>query len=778
VTLHLYNPGEDALVAEPNNTIGPAVEGRSPILPKIMALPADEAQSTSELVHWPHRLGRESCYRVAYPRMFLSRRLDERFLELYQKGYVKGTVTVGIGNEATAIGMSMPLRPGRDVLSLLHRDLGAHLLLGSTPYQLLCQYLANADSPTHACEGNVHHGNAASRRFPMISHLGKMLSLVVGGTWAARRRGEQVFGLAVIGDGGTSTGEFHESLNIASVHKIPVLFLIENNHYAFSTPTSMQYNCQRLSDRAIGYGITGRTIDGTDPWTVYSTVCEAIDTMEESSLPVLLECDTRRLCGHAAYDKGIYVPAELMKRWQKDDPVIQARHRLAEVCGLTESSIAGIEEAIETEVRDAVTRALAVGRPRVPQQWPVHAEVALLADDAGVLVERDGEKKSGGQTPSAVRRNTSAFEKEAVAGTGGRTAQRTVPATMKSAAESVPFRRLSPRLKRFQAKGVKNGDAVNMALDFLLANQPDAFLAGMDVGVYGSAFKTCKGLVDRHGADRVIDMPLAESSIMGFALGASQLGAEPIIEFQFADFSTEAVTQLGLNAGTWYFRTGCAAPMLVRLPCGGGMTVGAFHSGEFEGLWSRFPGLKLLYPATPQETYEALLAGFYDPNPCLVFEHKLLYWSRTGDIDFDGDLAAVWRSRRYTEGTDLTLVALGAMVHSSLAAVAQSGCSVEVWNPMVLQPLDMGPIAESVKKTGRLLVVQESGETQGLGDRLISLLTRECFPSLKAAPELISTPDTPIPFAPELETVCRPSQEKIRKAITAILSSEQLRKVA
>ena len=266
-----------------------------------------------------------------------------------------------------------------------------------------------------------------------------------------------------------------------------------------------------------------------------------------------------------------------------------------------------------------------------------------------------------------------------------------------------------------------------MALDYLLANQPAAFLAGMDVGAYGSAFKTCKGLVERYGADRVIDMPLAESSIMGFALGASQTGAEPIIEFQFADFSTEAVTQLGLNAGTWHFRTGCAAPMLVRLPCGGGLTVGAFHSGEFEGLWSRFPGLKLLYPATPQETYEALLAGFYDPNPCLVFEHKLLYWSRSGDIDFDGDLQAVWRPRRYTEGTDLTLVALGAMVHPALAAAAQSGCSVEVWNPLVLQPLDIGPIAESVKKTGRLLVVQESGETQGLGDRLISLLARECF---------------------------------------------------
>ena len=319
--------------------------------------------------------------------------------------------------------------------------------------------MANADSPTHACEGNVHHGDTAARRFPMMSHLGKMLSVVVGGTWAARRNGEQVFGLAVIGDGGTSTGEFHESLNIASVHKVPVLFLIQNNHYAFSTPTSVQYNCQQLSDRAVGYGICGRSIDGTDPWTVYSTVCEAIDIMEESSLPVLLECDTLRLCGHAAYDKGLYVPAELMEQWRKDDPLLRTRNRLADVCGLAESSIAGIEEAVESEVREAVARALAVGRPRPPQKWPVYAE-------------------------AAYRPTTSAMP---------------APADREATIAPVPSGRPLPRLEPFQAKGVKNGDAVNLALDYLLANQPTAFLAGMDVGVYGSAFKTCKGLVERYG---------------------------------------------------------------------------------------------------------------------------------------------------------------------------------------------------------------------------------------------------------------------------------------
>jgi 2-oxoisovalerate dehydrogenase E1 component len=727
VTLQIFNPGTEATAVDPHDMfVLPAASGIAAI-PKLAALPGVNDGASVEIARWPLRLDRESFYRAAYPLMLLSRRLEDRLLELFQKGYVKGTVTSSAGNEATALGMTMPLRPGKDVVSLLHRDFVGHLLLGATPYQLLCQYLANDHSPTHACEGNCHHGDAAARRFPMISHLGKMLSVVVGGTWAARNNGEQVFGLAVIGDGGTSSGEFHESLNIASVHKVPVLFVIENNHYAFSTPTAVQYNCSRLSDRAIGYGINGWSIDGLDPWTVYSAVCEAIDAMEESSEPVLLECDTRRLGGHAAYDKGLYVPAELMEQWRKDDPLVLARHSVARFGGLTERSIREIEAAVDAEVRDAITQALAVGRPRAPRQWPVHAEAAALADE----------------TPTSPHRT-----------------------------------RLTQKLQPLSTKNVKNGDAVNMALDYILANHASAYLAGMDVGAYGSAFKTCKGLIDRYGPSRVIDMPIAESGILGFALGSSQTGAEPIIEFQFADFSTEAVTQLGLNAGTWHFRTGCAAPMLLRLPCGGGMTMGAFHSGEFEGLWSRFPGLKLLYPATSQETYEAVLAGFYDPNPCLVFEHKLLYWSRGADIDFDGELANVWRPRRYTEGDDLTLVAIGAMVPAALAAVAQSGCSVEVWNPFVLQPLDLAPIASSVERTGRLLVVQESGETQGLGDRLISLLTRECFHALKEAPMIVSSPDAPVPFAPELETAYRPSQERIRAAITSIMGIERLRKVA
>jgi 2-oxoisovalerate dehydrogenase E1 component len=718
-----------------------------------------------DLLRWPERLAQQDFYPVAYRWMLLSRRLEQRLAELFQKGRVKGTVTISIGNEATTVGMAMPYRPGQDVISLLHRDFASHLLLGATPYQLMCQYMANAESPTHGFEGNVHHGSAATRRFPMISHLGKMLSLVVGGTWAARRQGEAVFGLAVIGDGGTSTGEFHESLNLASVHRVPVLFLIENNHYAFSTPTSAQYHCQRLSDRAAGYGISGRTVDGTDPWAVYSAVCDALDAMAAERAPAVLECMSLRLGGHAVYDKALYVPAQVMDQWRHADPLVHTRRRLEEFCGLSPATIAAMEASVEETVRQATERALRVPRPTPPRQWPVYAdttprpvgESAHARSMVAPFGQEESEEWELGDEQSDLDDTDSALGLRPIIPCGRRTRDRR-----------------DLRAAPFQARGVKNGDAVRLALDHILAGDPTAFVAGMDIGVYGSAFKTCKGLIDRYGAERVIDMPMCESALVGFVLGASQTGARPVFEFQFADFSTEAVTQLGLNAGTWHFRTGRGAPILFRLPCGGGLTMGAFHSGEFEGLWSRFPGLKLLYPATPQETFEALVAGFHDPNPCLVLEHKLLYWSRPGDIDFDGDLAAVWRPRRYNEGSELTLVALGAMVHESLAAAADFDGSVEVWNPMVLQPLDLGPICESVEKTGRLLVVQEAGETQGLGDRLISLITQQCFAALKCSPRLIAAPDVPVPFAPELESCCRPSLDRIAAEIGDMVDESRL----
>jgi len=659
-----------------------------------------------EIPRYPSRMAEKDFHPVAYAYMYLSRILEQRFVELFKKGHVKGTVIISIGAEATTVGMAMPFRPGRDMVSLGHRDLGSHLAMGMPLRSIICQYMANADSPTHGREGNIHYGDVKNRRTPFMSHLGAMLAPAVGGTWAARRNGEDVFGLAVTGDGGSSTGDFHESLNLASVLKVPVLFVVENNHYAFSTPTRFQYACGRLSDRAAGYGIRGETIDGTDAWEVYCAVLRALDTMKESPAPYLIESDCLRMMGHAVYDNAEYVPAQEREQMLAREPLAKARAKLSAVSGMDELSIAALERDIERSVDDAIRGALGARRPdpRDPP-WNVFAPLD----------------------------------------------RRTI--------------------EPFKAPKVKNGAAVTKALDYILERNPCAVLLGQDIGRYGSAFKTCKGLFDKYGPARVIDMPVCESASIGFSLGASQAGVRPIFEFQFADFGTEAVTQLGLNSATWYFRSGAPAPMLIRFPCGAGVTLGAFHSGEYAGLWAGFPGLKILYPATAQETFEALVAGFYDPNPVCVFEHKRLYWSSEGDIDFSGDLESVYRPRRYREGGDLTIVASGAMVDAACTALDGGRYTADVWNPFIFKPLALGPIIESVRKTGRLLVVQESSESAGPGSHIIAGVVAAAFSSLKCAPRLIASPDTPVPFARELESDYIPDVETIKSACAEVMES-------
>jgi len=700
----------------------PQAAAKAPVWPRF------GAEQALEVPRRPLRLSREAFYAAAYPAMLLSRRLEEKLLELFRKGYVKGTVTISIGNEATAIGASMPMRPAHDVTGLLHRDFGAHLLFGATPYELICQYMANAQSPTHGREGNVHHGNAAARRYPMMSHLGRMLSVVVGGVWAARRQGEHVVGLAPIGDGGSSTGEFHEAINLASVHRVPVLFLIENNGYSFSTPTELQFRCERLSDRAIGYGAPGRTVDGTDPWEVYEAACSLVEGMADDPGPALLECLSIRMQGHAAYDKAEYVSPEQREQLSARDPLPRTRHVLLEVTGCEERHVEELEQAVVDVVEEATAKAIRAARPR--------------ATSAGT---GDG-SPDGDSSENQAERLTFA--------------RATAPAAASNSAATGDL-----SLPSFSAARAKNGDAVRMALEYLLEHRPAAFLAGQDVGPYGSAFKTCKGLFDRFGAERVMDLPICESATVGFALGASQMGAEPIIEFQFADFATEAATQIGLNCGTWFYRAGQPAPVLMRLPCGGGLTMGMFHSGEYEGLWSSFPGLKVLYPVTPQETFEALVAGLLDPNPVLVLENKLLYWSRSGAIEFDGNTADCWQPRCHRQGDAVTVVAYGSMVGQCVKAAEQAGIEADVWNPWLVSPMRLEPIRRSLARTGRLLVVQEASAGMGVGERVIGRLCCSSGHLLKASPRIVQAPSTPVPFAPELETEFRPSVERIAQVM-------------
>jgi 2-oxoisovalerate dehydrogenase E1 component len=667
---------------------------------------------------FPEIMSEPEFYATAYPYMYLSRRMEETIKQYFKAGRLRGTVTQGIGNEATAVGFSLPLRAGEYPVSFLHRDFLAHIVHGSSPDRVLDEYIANANSPNHGKEGNVHWGDAEKLRFPMISHLGNMLAPVVGATWQRRKYHPETLGLAVIGDGGMSTGDPHEAMNIASVHHVPVLFLVENNGYAFSTPTGEQYHCKKLSYRAISYGIEGKTIDGTNPWEVYSTVVKFFASMQEKPAPKILECTTLRIGGHAAYEDGDYCSDDYKNSWVTRDPILLARQRLREL-DYSDSQISGLEKEIDRIVDNSINNSLTTSAPDPKSiSWSVFAT-------SKTETVKPFEKKNFVRGPK----------------------QTIVP--------------------------VKNVDAVNLALEYILTNNPNAFILGLDIGEYGSAFHTCNGLVDKFGKDRVINMPICESAITGFALGASQIEGRPIVEYQFADFSTEAATQLGLNSGTWFFRSDVPAPVLFRLPCGGNYTVGPFHSMEFEGIWSRFPGLKVLYPVTPQETFEALVAGFYDPNPCIVLENKFLYGNSKGEINFDGDLQKVWRPRNHRQGNDITVVAMGSMVHESLKASQKSSGSIDIWNPFVMSPRGdyniMGPIVESVKRTGRLLVVQESQEISGIGKDIIADVTREAYGSFRTAPRLLASLNTPVPFAPILEAHYRPNSQRIEEAVQEMM---------
>ncbi len=648
----------------------------------------------------------ESLFNM-YRYIYMTRKSEDRLIELYSQGIVKGTVTSGEGNEAAIVGAVTVLNPKTDICNFMQRDFAGYLVWGIPLYHLVSHYIANEDSATEGKDGNVHHGMPSKGLLPMVSHLGVMLPNVVGAVYARRRGGADSVGLAITGDGGTSTGDFHEAINIASVHRIPVLFFIENNQWAYSTPNNLQFNCADLSTRAAGYGIKGRRIEAADPEIVASTVEEIVGEMRETGEPYILQADTYRLSGHAAYDTADYVPREELNRRKAEDPLLLTRNRLLDSVGADE--VEKVEHEIDGYVAGEVNRALqTAGIDAKKVSWKAYCDL--------------------GET------------------------------------RKLPERKLD---------GVTPIQAVNEALDHLLANDDTVFLLGEDIGPLGGPFKATKGLFAKYGREKIVEMPIAESGFSGFAVGAAEMGLRPVVEMQFSDFSTDAVTQIGVNAGSFFFRTGVPLPITVRMPGGGGLSYGPFHSQDLEGVFATFPGLKIVYPSVVEDYFSLLIASVYDENPVLFFENKFLQRRIKGSVAFDGTVAPLYGARVYKPGTDLTLLSYGAMFHASLEAVSQVesefGVSIEVIDPRILKPLDWDTITESVKKTHRFLVVHESREVCGVGGWIVSGIVERAFFDLDAPPMVYSAPDLPVPFAPELEAVYRPDKQGIVGRIKSLL---------
>ena len=644
--------------------------------------------------------------------MHYARVTDNRILELFRQGLVKGTVTGGQGNEGLIIPLVLLADKAIDVISFTHRDLGGHLIWSGHLCGHLNQYFANAGSPTHAREGNIHHGDPRHRSLPMISHLGTMCGPVLGSTDSQRRLGKPAVGFSIFGDGGSSTGDVHEAMNLASLLSLPILFVIENNRYAYSTPVKEQYHQPtELWQRAAGYGIEGLATDATDVEACTRTLAAAIAKVRATSRPMLVEARGVRLRGHAAYYTGDYLRPGELEEFARCDPLPRLRAAIAKQVG--EPRVA----AIEAEIQAFLESCIRISLPTPPPS-PAGMEADLYAPPSAPLPWIP----SLGSTPEPV-------------------------------SETLTF-----------------AQAINRALRKILTERPESLILGQDIATYGGAFKVTEGLYKDFGRPRVLNVPLAESACTGYAIGLALNGHRPIEEFQFADFATEATTQITLNAGTFHFRSGAACPLVLRLPCGGGLTFGSFHSQELESLFLSMPGLKGIYPSTPQDAFNAVLAAYEDNNPVLLFEHKALYRRGRQAIAWDPSYRDIWQPKRLKAGDFATFVTYGEMTH--LAAEVCDYLAVEyehtfdLFDLRGLAPLSLGEIEASLARTGRLVVLHEGRRTHGFGAELVSRLVEKHFAALKAPPLRIASLDLPVPFAPELEAAFRPTRDKVIEQIT------------
>jgi 2-oxoisovalerate dehydrogenase E1 component len=640
----------------------------------------------------------------------LGRRADNRILELFRQGLIKGTVTGGQGNELLIAPLALLADKTIDVVSFTHRDLAGHLVWSGHLCEHLNQYFANAASPTQAREGNIHHGDPAHRSLPMISHLGSMLSHVAGRTDAQRRAGHPAVGLALFGDGGSSTGDIHETLNLAALLSLPIVFVIENNAYAYSTPTREQFPASvELWKRAAGYGIEGLSVDVTaDPVAAAQTIAAALERARSEVRPILIEAHVARLRGHAAYDTCDYLTAAENAAIQASDPLPKLHARLAAEGHAADLDT--IDADLAAWVEACIQVSLAVPRPS-PASLPADA-YAPDAPPQPWIASVTSELPAPGSPPPA-------------------------PVTF--------------------------AQALTLAHGKILRERPESVLLGQDIGVYGGAFKVTEGLLAAHGRARVFNTPLAESACTGYAIGLALGGHRVIEEFQFADFATEAMTQITLNAATYHFRSGAKVPLVLRLPCGGGLTFGSFHSQELESVFLAMPGLKALYPSTAQDAFDCLLAAYEDDNPVLLFEHKALYRRGKHALAWNPAFRDVWSPRLVRVGAHATLVTYGEMVHLAAEAAAylesEYEKSVEVWDLRALAPLRLETIRASVARTHRLVVLHEGRRTHGFGAELVSRIVEDNFFDLEAPPLRIASLDLPVPFAPELEAAYRPTRD-------------------
>jgi len=637
--------------------------------------------------------------KILWPRM-----IEEKMLLLLRQGKISKWFS-GIGQEAIAVGAALALDEDEWILPL-HRNLGVFTTRNMPLRRLFMQWQGNKGGYSKGRERSFHFGSAEHHICGMISHLGPQLAIADGIALANKlneraqtKTGKQKICLVFTGEGGTSEGDFHEALNVAAVWDLCVIFLIENNGYALSTPKEEEYRCISLVDRAKGYGMEGVQIDGNNILTVYDTIKGVCDYCIQHQKPYLVECTTFRMRGHEEASGTKYVPQKLFDIWQLKDPVTKYEEYLTSSGVLNHDEV----EAVKNEFREKIEEELAVG---------------FAAKSASPDTEEELEDifaKSGAQT-NKIDNSTSAYR----------------PA-------------IATRDLRFV-------DAISEGLRQSLQTHSNLVLMGQDIAEYGGVFKITEGFVREFGKERIRNTPLCESAILGAALGLNLEGFKSVVEMQFADFVTMGFNQIVNNLAKIHYRWQQSADVVIRMPTGAGVGAGPFHSQSNEAWFVHTPGLKVVYPATSIDAKGLLIAAINDPNPVLFFEHKALYRSITGPVPSDYYEIEIGKAKHVREGNELSIITYGAAVHwAEDYAAEHPETSIDILDLRTLLPLDYFSIREAVARTGRVLILHEDTLVGGIGGEIAAWIGEHCFTLLDAPVMRCASLDTPVPFSSELE---------------------------
>ena len=623
-----------------------------------------------------------------YKGILKPRLIEEKMLILLRQGKISKWFS-GIGQEAISVGSAMALDHDEYILPM-HRNLGVFTSKGVPLNRLFSQFQGKINGFTNGRDRSFHFGSKEHYIVGMISHLGPQLGVADGIALANKLKNNNKTTIVFTGDGGTSEGDFHEALNIASVWDLPVIFIIENNGYGLSTPNSEQYNCKSFADKGVGYGMDAYTIDGNNILEVYNSILEIKKDIVKKPKPVILECLTFRMRGHEEASGTKYVPDELMKKWAQKDPISNYENFLIESNILSIEEIATIKSEINEEINNS---------------WQ----------------DADNESSTKSVNNKEINDVFMPFKQETTISN-----------------DSVSQKRLV--------------DAISDALRQSFKAHDNLVIMGQDIAEYGGVFKITDGFVEEFGKSRIRNTPICESAIVSTAYGLSINGFKSIVEMQFADFVSTGFNPIVNLLAKSHYRWKENADVVIRMPTGAGVGAGPFHSQSNESWFTHTPGLKVVYPAFPKDAKGLLVSSINDPNPVMFFEHKALYRSISENVPDNLYTIELGKANIVNEGNDLTIITYGLGVHWALELLNQIDCSLEIIDLRTLIPLDKDMIFASVKKTGKVLVLHEDCMTGGFGADISSLISENCFEFLDAPIFRCSSLDTPVPFSKDLET--------------------------